>query len=85
MHKTKRKLASKVGLVGLFQVNWKTPHHALLVEFLNNWKEHKRKHIFAHIGEKVVVIDVHTIGKVLEINSKGWREQKYVEMNFITI
>jgi len=85
MHKTKRKLVSKVGLVRLFEINWKTPRHALLVEFLNNWKEHKREHIFAHIDEKALVIDVHTIEKVLEVNSKGQREQKHVEMNFITI
>jgi len=48
-------------------------------------EEHKIEHIFAHIGEKVVVIDVHTIEKALETNSKRWREQKHVEMNFITI
>jgi hypothetical protein len=78
-------LASKEGLVRLFEINWKTPHHDLLVEFLNNWKEHKREHIFAHIGEKALVIDVHTIEKVFKVDSKGRREQKHVEMNFITI
>ncbi len=55
------------------------------MEFLNNWKEHKREHIFAHIGEKALVIDVHTIEKVFKVDSKGRREQKHVEMNFITI
>jgi hypothetical protein len=25
-------------LVGMFEIEWKTPHHNILVEFLNNWK-----------------------------------------------
>jgi hypothetical protein len=27
-----------VGLVGSFEVEWKTSGHNILVEFLNNWK-----------------------------------------------
>jgi hypothetical protein len=30
--------ANKISLVGLFEVEWKAPHHTILVEFLNNWK-----------------------------------------------
>ncbi len=33
-----KKLANKARLVGLFQIEWKTPCHSTLVEFLNNWK-----------------------------------------------
>jgi hypothetical protein len=33
-----RTWANRVGLVGLFEVEWKTPHHNVLVEFLNNYK-----------------------------------------------
>jgi hypothetical protein len=33
-----RSWANKARLVGLFEVEWKTPHHNILVEFLNNWK-----------------------------------------------
>jgi hypothetical protein len=30
--------ANRTGLVGLFEVEWKTPHHNILVKSLNNWK-----------------------------------------------
>jgi hypothetical protein len=30
--------ANRTSLVGLFEVEWKTPHHSIMVEFLNNWK-----------------------------------------------
>jgi len=33
-----RTWVNRVGLVGLFEVEWKTPHHNVLVEFLNNYK-----------------------------------------------
>ncbi len=36
--KEERAQANKVGLVGMFEIEWKTPHHNILVEFLNNWK-----------------------------------------------
>jgi hypothetical protein len=32
-----KKWANKLSLVGLFEVEWKTPYHNILVEFLNNW------------------------------------------------
>jgi hypothetical protein len=35
--KEEKTWANKAGLVGLFEVEWKTPHHNILVEFLNNW------------------------------------------------
>jgi hypothetical protein len=40
-----RAWAKKAGLVGLFEIEWKTHHHNNLFEFLNNWKldhEHNR-------------------------------------------
>jgi hypothetical protein len=40
-----RACENKVGLIGLFEIEWKTPQHNILVEFLNNWKldpEHKK-------------------------------------------
>ncbi len=40
------------GLVGLFEVEWKTPHHNILVEFLNNWKlNYKHNRIKVMMGE----------------------------------
>jgi hypothetical protein len=29
---------NKASLVGLFEIEWTTPCHNILVEFLNNWK-----------------------------------------------
>ncbi len=41
-----------VGLVGLFEVEWKTPCWNILVEFLNNWKlESKHNKIKVMMGE----------------------------------
>jgi hypothetical protein len=33
-----RAWANKVRLVSLFEIEWKTPRHNILVEFINNWK-----------------------------------------------
>jgi hypothetical protein len=33
-----RTLVNKVGLVGLFEIEWKTPRHNILVEIMINWK-----------------------------------------------
>jgi hypothetical protein len=42
----------------------------------NTWRDLKREQFFAQIGEKVMVVDVHTIKKVFNISSKGWMEEK---------
>jgi hypothetical protein len=36
--KEEKTWSNRAGLVGLFEVEWKTPHHNFFVEFLNNWK-----------------------------------------------
>ncbi len=36
--KEERAWENKARLVGLFKVEWKTPCHNILVEFMNNWK-----------------------------------------------
>jgi hypothetical protein len=33
-----RAWANRVGLVGMFDIEWKTPRHNIPIEFLNNWK-----------------------------------------------
>jgi hypothetical protein len=33
-----RAWVNKVGLVGMFKIEWKAPCHNILVEFINNWK-----------------------------------------------
>jgi hypothetical protein len=30
--------ANKIGLIGLFEVEWNTLYHNIRVEFLSNWK-----------------------------------------------
>jgi len=48
-----RAWANKARIISLFEVEWKTPHHNILVEFLNNWKldfEHNR--IKVMLGEE---------------------------------
>jgi hypothetical protein len=32
------KWVNRTDLVGKFEIEWITPHHNILVEFLNNWK-----------------------------------------------
>jgi hypothetical protein len=39
MGEGKKRWAFKVGLVGLFEIDQRTPHRDLLVEFLNTWQE----------------------------------------------
>jgi hypothetical protein len=34
--KEEKTWANKVELVGMFEIEWKTPHHNILVEFLKN-------------------------------------------------
>ncbi len=49
----------------MFEVDWKTPRHNILVEFLNNWKldsEHKR--IKVMLGEEQRIIDKHLLVEV---------------------
>jgi hypothetical protein len=63
-----RTWANKVGLVGLFEIEWKTPCHNILVEVLNNWKldfEHKK--IKAMSKKEQKIIDKHLLAKVLKI------------------
>ncbi len=47
----------KVGLVGLFKIEWKTPRHNILVEFLINWKldpEHNRIKVMLKEEQRII-------------------------------
>jgi hypothetical protein len=49
----------------MFEVEWKIPHHKILVEFFNNWKldfEHYRSKVM--LGEKHKIIDKHLLVEV---------------------
>ncbi len=74
--------ANKVRLIGLFEVEWKTPCHNILVEFLNNWKldfEHNK--IKVTLGEEQKVIDKHLLTEVLKIYHIGKTKVDHVEMS----
>ncbi len=64
------------GLVGLFEVEWKTPCHNILVEFLNNQKldfEHNK--IKVMMAKNIYIIDKHLLVKVLKICHMGQRNK----------
>ncbi len=55
--KEERKQANKVGLVGLFEIEWKTLCHNILVEFYNNYKldfEHKKIKVMMAKEQKII-------------------------------
>jgi len=59
---------NKVGLIGLFEIEWKTPQHNILVEFLNNWKlypEHKKIKII--LGDEQRIINKHVLANFFKI------------------
>jgi len=68
LRKEKRAWANIARFLGLFEVEWKTLHHNILVEFLNNWKldfEHNRIKVL--LGEEQKIIDKCLLAKVLKI------------------
>ncbi len=70
-----------VGLVGLFQVEWKTPHHNILIEFLNNWKldfEHNKIKVL--MVKELKIIDKHLLAEVFKIFHKGETKVDQVKM-----
>ncbi len=39
MGEVEKRWATNIGLVGLLEIDWRTPHHDVLVEFLNSWQK----------------------------------------------
>ncbi len=71
-----------VGLVGLFEVEWKTPHHNILIEFLNNWKldfEHNKIKVL--MVEELKIINKHLLAEVFKIFHKGKAKVDWVKMS----
>jgi hypothetical protein len=55
--KEERARANIVGLVGLFKVEWKTPRHNIIIEYLNNWKlnfEHNKIKVTLREEQKII-------------------------------
>jgi len=60
--------ANSVGLIGMFKIEWKTPCHNILVEFMNNWKLDLEHNVIKVIlGDDQRIIDKHVLEKVLKI------------------
>ncbi len=61
-------MGNRVGLVGLFEVEWRTPRHVILVEFLNNWKlDYEHNRIKVMMAEEQKIINRHLLAKVLKV------------------
>ncbi len=83
MGEVEKRWASKVGLLGLFEVQWRRPQHDLLVEFLNSWKVEKKETIYVQIVEKVIVVDKHVIIDMFKISSTCWKEWKQADKQIV--
>ncbi len=62
-------------MVGLLELQWRTPSHDWLVEFINIYQI-KGKTLYAKMVENIIVIDKHLIIDVFKISNKGWKEKK---------
>ncbi len=66
--KEERTWANKARLVGLFEIEWKTHGHKIIVEFLNNQKlDPKHNKIKVMLGEEQKIIDNHLLAEVFRI------------------
>jgi len=64
----KKTWANKVGLIGMFEIEWKRPRHNILVKFLNNWRldpEHNKIKVL--LGDKQRIINKRVLAKVFKI------------------
>jgi hypothetical protein len=72
---------NKVSLVGLFEVERKTPCHNILVEFFNNWKldfEHNRIKVMMVEEQKITYR--HLLVEILKISHTIETKVNHVEM-----
>ncbi len=78
--------ANKARLVGLFKIEWKTPHHNILVEFLNNCKlDHEHNKIKVMLGDEERIIDKHVLVEVFRICHTIETEEDQVEMSDVKV
>jgi hypothetical protein len=65
----------------LFEIEWKTPCHNILVEFLNNWKlDPKHTRIKVLLGDEQRIMDKHVLTEVLKIYHIGETKVDRVKM-----
>ncbi len=66
----------------MIDIEWKIPHHNILVEFLNNWKldlEHNKIQVM--LGEEQKIIDKHVLVEVFRIYHTKEPKANQVEMS----
>jgi hypothetical protein len=64
----KRAYTNKTRLIGMFEIEWKTPCHNILVEFMNNWKLDPQHNIIkVMLGDEQRIMDKHELTKVFRI------------------
>ncbi len=72
-----RPQANKAGLVGIIEIEWKTPRHNILVDFLKNWKldpEHNKIKVL--LGDEHRIIYKHVLVEVLKYAIQERQRQK---------
>jgi hypothetical protein len=62
--------ANIISLVGLFEVEWKTPHHNIMVEFFKNWKLYSEHNII-----KVMMVQDHQAQEHKRRNQQALEEE----------
>jgi hypothetical protein len=56
----------------MFEIEWKTPCHNILVEFLNNWKlDSNHNRIKNKMAEEQKITDRHLLANVFKICHTG--------------
>ncbi len=62
--KEEKAWANRARLVGLFEIEWKTPCHNILVEFMNNWKlNHEHNIMKVILGDDQRIINKLVLAK----------------------
>ncbi len=64
----KRAYTNKTRLIGIFEIEWKTPCHNILIESMNNWKLDLQHNIIKVMtGDEQRIMDKHVLAKVFRI------------------
>jgi hypothetical protein len=65
----------------LFEIKWKTPHHNIIVEFLNNWKlNFEQNRIKVMMAKEQKKLNRHLLVEVFKICHTSEIETNHVKM-----
>ncbi len=66
--KEEKAWVNRARLIGLFEIEWKTPCRNILVEFLNNWQLNpKPNKIKVMLGDEQKTINEHVLAEVFRM------------------